>query len=407
MGCCDLIISSKCFFNGFMKAVNAYIYIDALSWDIVSAPDFMPGAFGQRFRVKPQFGYSSAAISSVLSGEPPSKHGVFCDFYFNPAKSPFKNFRYIKYLFGAGLHPRCLFNREWTRKKMSQIFALGHGYSGRFSLHSVPFDCLAYFDSVQNRDFFVSRGLSPAENIRDVLEESGINFYMSDWRKTPEADISSALRSIENGAEFLLVCDIGLGKFLRENADNQSAVSARLKSCSENILKISEALKSSGRPYKLSVMSGFGMLPCLGSVDLKKAVSGLNLKYGKDYVAFYEPTMARFWYMNESSREKVRAELSNPKYPGSFISGAQKSSYGISHDGGKFGDDIFLLNDGFQVSPSYISRKPFKAVCGYSPESEGMSASFLSTCKPVFIPKTVADFFKLMKSDVEESVRDL
>ena len=80
---------------------------------------------------------------------------------------------------------------------MSQIFALGHGYSGRFSLHSVPFDCLAYFDSVQNRDFFVSRGLSPAENIRDVLEESGINFYMSDWRKTPEADISSALRSIE------------------------------------------------------------------------------------------------------------------------------------------------------------------------------------------------------------------
>ena len=67
MGCCDLIISSKCFFNGFMKAVNAYIYIDALSWDIVSAPDFMPGAFGQRFRVKPQFGYSSAAISSVAT----------------------------------------------------------------------------------------------------------------------------------------------------------------------------------------------------------------------------------------------------------------------------------------------------------------------------------------------------
>ena len=147
-------------------------------------------------------------------------------------------------------------------------------------------------------------------------------------------------------------------------------------------------------------MSGLGMLPCSGSVDLKKAVDGLNLKYGSDYIAFYDSTMARFWYMNSSAKERIRAELSTPKYSGGFISGEQKNEYGILFEDGRFGEDIFLLNGGFQIAPSYISVKPFKASCGYSPDIEGTRASFLSTRNPEFEPESVSDFFMLMKSDI-------
>lgn len=381
-----------------MKEIKAYIYIDALGWK--TASDFMADVFSYRRGVKSQLGYSAAALSAVLSGEAPARHGVFCDFYLDRKNSPFKRFKYLKYFFGAGMHPACLFNRKPVREAISKASARLCKYSGRLNLYRVPYDYLQYFDTVQKRDVASLGGLFPVENLRDVLENSGVSFYMSDWRKSQGEDLSLAVDSISKGAEFLFVCVRGLGDFLMCNADNKAAVDGRLKACREDILKILNALRSSGRPYKLTVMSGLGMLPCSGSVDLKKAVDGLNLKYGSDYIAFYDSTMARFWYMNSSAKERIRAELSTLKYSGGFISGEQKNEYGILFEDGRFGEDIFLLNGGFQIAPSYISVKPFKASCGYSPDIEGTRASFLSTRNPEFEPESVSDFFMLMKSDI-------
>ena len=167
-----------------MKKISVYMFIDALGWEIVNKYGFLENELLHRRKIEMQFGYSSTAMPTILSGETPDKHGHFSFFYYDPKNSPFKKFKYMKFLFGAGLHPKCLFNRGRIRRVISKLVAKYLGYTGYFSLYGVPFEQLPYFDYCEKNDIFAKNGLSPVKNLCDVLEESGLNFHISDWRKS-------------------------------------------------------------------------------------------------------------------------------------------------------------------------------------------------------------------------------
>ena len=85
-----------------MKKRKIYIFIDALGWEIAEKYGFMRAEFPFRKKVKMQFGYSSAAVPTILTGEYPEKHGHFSFFYYDPKNSPFGMFRFVKYFSGRG-----------------------------------------------------------------------------------------------------------------------------------------------------------------------------------------------------------------------------------------------------------------------------------------------------------------
>ena len=99
-----------------MKKTYVYMFVDALGWEIVSKYNFLKNTLGYRKKVEMQFGYSSAAVPTILSGKYPQEHKHFSFFYYSPQSSPFKFFKYLKYFFGAGLHPKCFFNRRYSCK---------------------------------------------------------------------------------------------------------------------------------------------------------------------------------------------------------------------------------------------------------------------------------------------------
>ena len=89
------------------KKIEIFLFIDALGWKIVNDHCFLADLLPERRKIFMQFGYSSSAIPTILSGKTPAEHGQLGLFRFAPADSPFKN---ISRLAGL-LKPASFWNR--------------------------------------------------------------------------------------------------------------------------------------------------------------------------------------------------------------------------------------------------------------------------------------------------------
>ena len=111
--------------------------------------------------------------------------------------------------------------------------------------------------------------------------------------------------------------------------------------------------------------------------DLVADIEKLGLTWNEDYVAFYDSTMARFWFLNESARTTV--ELALRKHPkGKVLSDTELQQEGILFDDGMYGELIFLINSGIQIVPSFMGVKQIKGMHGYNPADPDSSASISS-----------------------------
>lgn len=379
------------------------MFIDALGWELAKKYKFLEKEFPNRQAVKMQMGYSSAAIPTILSGKYPQEHGHFSFYYYDPKNSPFKKFKYLKYCFAAGLHPKCLTNRSRVRAWLSKFIAKAKGFTGRFQLYAMPYDKLPLFDYCEKTDIFAPKGLSPARNLRDLLDESSLNFHISDWRKNEDENIELAKSEIKKGdLDFAFIYCADFDSFMRENIFDDKAIAARLKEYEKKALELLETLENSYKKFEFHLISSHGMTAKKSAVPLMKKVKELKLKFGKDYAAVFDSTMARFWYFNDKAKNKIRMRLCESDCYGRFLSSEEKEKYGIHFPNNKFGEDFFLMNTGMQIEPSNMAKKAPNGMCGYDPEDADSYAIHLSYKPSPHTPKEVKDFFDMMTSDIDE-----
>ena len=90
-------------------AIEVFLFIDALGWELVQSTGFLSRELPERRCIRMQFGYSCSAIPTILSGRTPAEHGHLCLFCYDPPHSPFR-------LLGA-LHPLlCMRQRLRVRR---------------------------------------------------------------------------------------------------------------------------------------------------------------------------------------------------------------------------------------------------------------------------------------------------
>lgn len=382
------------------KKIKVYMFVDALGYSIATRHGFMKETLSHRCKVEMQFGYSAAAVPTILSGCRPREHGHFSFFYYDEKNSPFKIFRFAKYFFGAGLHPKCLFNRGRVRHIISKYFAKWRGYTGYFNLYGVPFERLPYFDYCEKNDIFVADGLAPCKNLCDILLASGKKFHISNWRNSDAQNVAEAVDAIKDGAEFLFVYSGSFDSFMHMNAGDEDAISKKLEDYKKMAETIISELEKRG-DYSFTIISDHGMAPLAGVIDVASVLKTLPLKFGKDCVWLLDSTMARFWYLKPEAKEIVRKEMAKNFDKLTLLTDEQKKKYGIDFPNDKFGNDIFISDDGVQISPNDLGAKPLRGMHGFMPEEEESYASFMSTSSPAFEPRSVADFFELMRLDIE------
>ena len=384
-----------------MKSIPIYLFMDAMGWEIVQNYHFLESELPFRYPVQMQFGYSSTAIPTILTGKYPREHNHFSFYYYDPEHSPFKIFRYLKFFFGAGLHPHCLLNRGRVRGYISRFFAKWKGYTGYFQLYSVPYDKLPFFDYCEKEDIFAPRGLAPLENLHDILLKSGLRFQISNWRLSESENIDIAEKLLlQKKIDFAFIYTAEFDSFLHDHIFDQELIKERVETYASRIKRFLLNLHTAQINFRFHIISDHGMTPTKSTCNLMSKLKALPLIFGKDYASLFDSTMARFWYLTPKAKELIQSRLQQADCPGYFLSQEEKIRYGIDFKNNRFGDDIFLMDTGIQIEPCDLGAKALKGMHGYHPQDKDSYAAWLSTHQPYFIPTEVKDYFTLMKNNI-------
>lgn len=372
------------------KTIEIFLFIDALGWKIVNDHSFLADLLPYRKKTDMQFGYSSSAIPTILSGKTPAEHGHLGLFRFAPDASPFKKLSSFAWLF----KPAAFWDRGRVRHHLSKMLKKWYGFTGYFQLYRMPLRKLGLMDYCEKKNLFIAGGMEHIANLYDVLSAKGINFHISDWHLSDEENYVAAEKAIEAGKNFLFVYTASLDGLLHDKVGERAAVEAKLASVRRQI----ESLYRKGTLFAdvvhFTVISDHGMTPLAGTVDIMNVIEASGLVFGKDYGACFDSTMARFYYLSEKAAPVITSLMK--EFPGRFLSRDEEKRFGIYREDRAFGDGIFLLDAGIQIVPSDMGGIPLKGMHGFDVHDEHSFAAMLSNEPVPQETEKVADYFRFM-----------
>ena len=372
------------------NTIEIFLFIDALGWKIINDHDFLTEFLPYRKKITMQFGYSSSAIPTILSGKTPAEHGHLGLFRFAPESSPFKALSRLAWLF----KPAAFWNRGRVRHHLSGVLKKIYGFTGYFQLYRIPVWKLKYVDYCEKKNLFIAGGMGNIANLYDVLSTKKVNFHISDWHLHDDENYSVAEKAIENGKNFLFVYTASFDGVLHDKIGNTAAVAEKLDEIRSRIKSLYQKAEEYAENIHFTIISDHGMTPLADTVDIMKDIDSSGLVFGRDYGACFDSTMARFYYMNEKAETVISVLMK--KFPGHFLSKEEEIKYGIYRDDRMFGDAIFLLDAGIQIVPSDMGDKPLNGMHGFIPENEYSFAAILSNESLPENIEYVADYFNFM-----------
>jgi hypothetical protein len=350
------------------------LLVDALGWTLAArTPGFMP-MLPHRRRLDTILGFSSGALPTLFTGRPPCEHGRMLMYRRAAGATPFAGFEWLGML-PARLRASGRLARWLTRA------VEGRGVRGYFSLYDVPRALLPAFDLAERADIFAPGGL-PMDSIWDALERRRVRWRGWNWR-TPEASNLEALeRRIAEGDERFLFCyTADLDAALHHQGSAGEGVARGLQRYQSLLERLERAAARRGETLWLYLLSDHGMVDVQRGVDLMGAVRSLGIEWPRDCLAFFDSTMARFWWGAPAARDRVRAGLERSG-AGRWLEPEELAGAGAWHGDHAYGDDIFLLDPGVLMVPSFMGREPMAAMHGYDPAHPDMAALLWSN-RPV------------------------
>jgi hypothetical protein len=163
---------------------------------------------------------------------------------------------------------------------------------------------------------------------------------------------------------------------MHEHGVHAAPVGDRLARLGDALTRAIGRARAHGRETWCYLVSDHGMHDVTRHVDVMGRLDATALRRGVDYHAFYDSTMARFWFPGPLAEPVVRAALEG--LPGRFLSREDEERWGIHFADRRYGEAIWLVDEGGLIVPSFMGRAPVKAMHGYDPASSASRAVLLS-----------------------------
>jgi len=347
------------------------LFVDALGWRLARSRPGFAAELPHRREIATILGFSSGALPTAFSGRLPREHGRWLMYRRAGLEpSPFSHFEHLRWL-----PPRL--RRSWRLSRWLTRVVERRGVRGYFNLYEVPVEELPRFDLAEKADLFAPGGL-PVETLWDVLARRGVRWRGWNWR-TPEERALAELRGrVAAGEEdFLFLYTADLDALLHREGSRGEGVRARLDRYGAWLRELLAAPRPHGRPLWIYLCSDHGMVDVVETVDVRARLRALPERPGRDYVAFYDSTMARFWWRSAGARAAVQAALAaEPR--GRWLGADERAREGVDFRAAEYGDDVFLLRPGALVLPSYMGSRPVAAMHGYDAAHPDMTALLAS-----------------------------
>lgn len=352
-----------------MKPVMVVLFVDALGWKLAADRPGFAAPLAHRREIATILGFSSGALPTVFTGRMPSEHGRWLMYRRAGLEpTPFAGWEKLSWL-PARLRRSWRFSQWLTRRVARSV-------RGYFNLYEVPRHELAHFDLAEKADIFAPGGL-PGDSLWDSLQRRGVRWHGWNWR-TPEADALAQLRARlatgEDDLLFLYTAD--LDALLHREGSRGPGVHERMGRYDAWIRDVL-AGAAGPRPVWLYLCSDHGMVDVGEHADLMTRVDALPFERGRDYLAFYDSTMARFWWRNDAARQAVREALAADER-GRWLGDDELRREGALFERREYGDDIFLLRPGALLVPSFMGSRPVAAMHGYDAGHPDMTALLAS-----------------------------
>jgi hypothetical protein len=342
------------------------------------------------------FGYSSTCDPTILTGLMPQDHGHFSFFYHNPPASPFALCRMLRFL------PRSITSRGRVRRMMSRLIKRLYGYTGYFQIYNMPFDRLTLFDYSEKRDLYQKGGInSGAPTIFDHLRTNGLPFHLSDWQASEERNLASLRTAVREGEiRFAYLYMAAMDAVLHAEGTDSPKVSAKIAWYEQQLRALLAEARTAGYEVRLYVFSDHGMTDIHDVCDLIPRIEATGLRFGEDYSAVYDSTMARFWFLRPEAKAPILAALAGEKR-GRILHPEDLEQFHCRFPGNKYGEVFFLLNPGVLLCPSFMGEKPLAGMHGYDPADKDTHAMFASNVELADVPRRLDDLYGLMKHEAD------
>jgi predicted AlkP superfamily pyrophosphatase or phosphodiesterase len=380
-----------------MKSVlPLFIFVDACGWEIIRNDPFVGQCAPIRKRLASVFGYSSACVPSILSGRWPDEHRNWCYFVYDPERSPFKSLKPLQWL------PTAITSRRIFRRWLSKFVKAQLSFRGYFDLYNIPFQHISLYDFSEKKSPLQPGGMNRGPNIFDFLEERRIAYHVSAPERSEETNRDALIADIKSERiDFAFLYWPGLDGLLHAVGNQSPEVPAKLRRYEEWIGDVIDAAEQHYDEIRLYVFSDHGMANCDQLLDLKSVIEPLPLRFGEDYAAVYDSTMARFWFFNDDARAQISEALQSVPL-GRILPESELQELRAWFPDGYFGELIFLVKEGVLIVPSHMGERPIRGMHGYHP-SEPQSYAMLCT-NQADLPDDISaipDIFKLMTRDAE------
>ena len=372
------------------KRDTIVILIDALGYEIAEKHRFRPAGLSNPVRVETVLGFSQAALTTILTGLEPYRHGLWMMYAFAGSRSPFGWLRMVP----LSSERRLL--RNAIRWVLDRVYRIGSYYS----LYSIPRDILFHLDLPARGRMFGPGGADPARNIFDDIERRGGAWRTWDYRVDEEEAFDALERSVERGeGGFRLLYTAGLDAAMHRYGTEDERVGCLLEWYGDRIERIID--KSRGE--RIVVLGDHGMCDVRHHTDLMAKIDRLELRIPDDYIPFYDSTMARFRIVRDGAGERLR-ELFSGIERGHLLESAEAERLGVHYPDGRFGDLVFLVDPGTIILPSYMGSEGVAAMHGYHPESPCMYSALLANEEAEEYPAALTDVASFLLPGFEGGV---
>jgi predicted AlkP superfamily pyrophosphatase or phosphodiesterase len=381
--------------RGDGRDLSLVFLIDALGYEQVGRGGFLDDRMpAERPRVRSVFGFSSAAIPSLLTGKPPREHGHWSMYRRNMGDSVFAP--YATWLRIAGRLPRGQWRtRRWLGDRLRR-----NGLTGYFDLYEVPLRHLPLFDLCQRRNIYRPGAFSGARSLFDRLESARIAWRVWDWSCPTERAFAEMTQCAAGGSEqFLLLYTPELDATMHTHGPGSAAAKVWLKQCEEKIGRVIDAARSARRNPRVRIFGDHGMASVRGYADVAGVLARLALQMPRDYVVFLDSSMARFWYRNENAGSRIRSSLGELA-GGRFVPDSEMAAMGVDMAERAYGESVWLCDPGIVILPSFMGHTPLAGMHGYHPDDPDTDTTLLADPAPASPVSSILEITPLLLADL-------
>jgi len=379
--------------------LDLFCFIDALGHEIYHRCPILADELRVKAPLETIFGYSSTCDPTIITGLMPRDHGHFSFYCYDPAGSPFRWLRPLSLL------PKSIASRGRVRNVISRWVRRRLGYTGYFQLYAMPFEIIHLFDYSEKRDLYLPGGInSGATTIFDDLRGGGVPFFVADWQADELSNLASLRSAIDGGkARFAYLYMAAMDAILHEHGTDSPHVADKMRWYERQLRELMEYARERYDAVHLYVFSDHGMTDVHRTLPLMEIVESLGLRFGEDFAAVYDSTMARFWFLSEDARRKTIDFLATVE-GGRILTDADLARWGADFPDRRYGELFFLLDPGTLLCPGHLGLKPLAGMHGYDPADPDSTAFFGSTRPeaeiPGGMPRRLDDLYRVMRGSI-------